>query len=411
MLAGLLDRWVESSLERQLEPAVARLQAIGLPLRLVLWDGRSFECGRGARIALKLNSPMALRDFITPSLGTLGEAFVEGRIDVQGPIHEVIAVADSIADAHGASAAARAALKLAEHQRGKDAAAISYHYDVSNAFYKLWLDERMVYSCAYFKNGSEDIHLAQQQKLDHICRKLQLRAGERLLDIGCGWGGLVIHAARHYGVHAHGITLSKAQHEEACVRVAAAGLQERVKIELRDYRDLTGDGVYDKISSVGMFEHVGLKNLPQYFAIIRRLLKERGLALNHGITSMDVNNRAVGGGGGDFIEKYVFPGGELPHIALVMREMSAQMLEIADVESLRIHYAKTLSHWSGALESKLAAAQQLVPEKTLRIWRAYLAGCAYAFEQGWINLYQVLASKQTKPGPTALPLTREYIYR
>jgi cyclopropane-fatty-acyl-phospholipid synthase len=411
MLANLLDRWVETSLERRLEPAVARLQSLALPLRLVLWDGRQFECAPGARVTIRLNAPAALRDFIAPNLGTLGESYVEGRIDLDGPIHEVIAVADSIADAHQASAAARTALKLTDHHRSKDADAISYHYDVSNDFYKLWLDKRMVYSCAYFKTGAEDIDTAQRQKLDHICRKLQLRSGERFLDIGCGWGGLVMHAAQHYGVQAHGITLSRAQYDEACARVVAAGLQERVQIELRDYRDLAGENVYDKIASVGMFEHVGLKNLPQYFGVISRLLKERGLALNHGITSADVNNRSVGGGGGDFIDRYVFPGGELAHIALVMREMSAQSLEIADVESLRIHYAKTLSQWSSALEAELDAALGLVPEKTLRIWRAYLAGCAYAFEQGWINLYQVLASKQTKSGPTALPLTREYMYR
>jgi cyclopropane-fatty-acyl-phospholipid synthase len=212
-------------------------------------------------------------------------------------------------------------------------------------------------------------------------------------------------------VQAHGITLSEAQYEEAVARVAQLGLADKIKIELRDYRDLDGESHYDKIASVGMFEHVGLKNLPQYFGIISRLLKERGLALNHGITSADVENRAVGGGGGDFIERYVFPGGELPHIALVLREMSAQALEVTDVESLRIHYAKTLTQWSNALESKLDQARALVSDKNLRIWRAYLAGCAYAFEQGWINLYQVLVSKQTQPGPTALPLTRDYMYR
>jgi cyclopropane-fatty-acyl-phospholipid synthase len=411
MLASIFDRWFDASLQRKIEPAVARLQALGLPLRLVLWDGRAYTGAPGARVTIKLNSPTALRDFIAPDLGTLGQAYVEGRIDVEGSIHEVIDIADKIASASQGSAAARTALKLADHRKGEDAQAISYHYDVSNAFYQLWLDPRMVYSCAYFKTGSEDIALAQQQKLDHICRKLRLQPGETLLDIGCGWGGLVIYAAQRYGVKAHGITLSKAQHEEAIARVAQAGLCDQITIELRDYRDLPGESCYDKIASVGMFEHVGLKNLPQYFSIICRLLKERGLAMNHGITASDVDNRAVGGGGGDFIERYVFPGGELPHIALVLREMSAQSLEVVDVESLRIHYAKTLTHWSGALEDRLAQARALVPDKTLRIWRAYLAGCAYAFEQGWINLYQVLVSKQTRPGPTALPLTRDYIYR
>jgi cyclopropane-fatty-acyl-phospholipid synthase len=411
MLNGLFDRLFDAALERRTEPAITQMQAMGLPLRVALWDGRVFDCAAGARATITLNSPAALRDLLAPDLGTLGQAYAEGRLDVQGSIAEVIRIADTLATSHQASAMARRALKPAAHHRAQDAQDIHYHYDVSNAFYQLWLDPRMVYSCAYFKSGSEDIAQAQLQKLDHICRKLNLRAGEHLLDIGCGWGALVMHAAQHYGVQAHGITLSKAQFELATARVAAAGLTERVRIELRDYRDLEGEACYDKIASVGMFEHVGLNNLPQYFGIITRLLKERGVAMNHGITSADVDNRAVGGGGGDFIDRYVFPGGELPHIALVLREMSAQHLEVVDVESLRIHYAKTLSQWSAALESRLAAARTLVPEKTLRIWRAYLAGCAYAFEQGWINLYQVLLSKQTQPGPTGLPLTREYIYR
>jgi cyclopropane-fatty-acyl-phospholipid synthase len=411
MLSGLFDRFVDAALERRIEPAMAQLQAAGVPLRVVLWDGRVFDCTAGARATIMLNTPAALRDLVSPDLGTLGQAYVEGRLDVQGPISEVIRIADSLATAHQASATARRALKAATHHRAQDAQDITYHYDVSNAFYQLWLDARMVYSCAYFKSGSEAIGQAQLQKLDHICRKLRLRPGEHVLDIGCGWGGLAIHAAQHYGAQVHGITLSKAQFDEATARVAFSGLQEQVRIELRDYRDLEGQNCYDKIASVGMFEHVGLHNLPQYFGIITRLLKERGVALNHGITCADIDNRAVGGGGGDFIGRYVFPNGELPHIALVLREMSAQQLEVVDVESLRIHYAKTLSQWSAALESRLATARDLVPEKTLRIWRAYLAGCAYAFEQGWVNLYQVLVSKQARPGPTALPLTREYIYR
>lgn len=411
MLANLLDRWLDASLQRRIEPAVSRLQSQGLPLKFVLWDGREYLCGQGASVSIKLNSPAALRDFIAPNMGSLGQAFVEGRIDVQGSIHEVIHIAHQIASAHKNNVAQRAALKLADHRKTEDAQAISYHYDVSNAFYQLWLDPLMVYSCAYFKTGSEDAATAQQQKLEHICRKLQLRAGESFLDIGCGWGALVIYAAQRFGVKAHGITLSKTQHQKAVERVEAAGLQDQVSIELRDYRDLQGCECYDKIASVGMFEHVGLKNLPQYFGIIRRLLKERGLALNHGITSSDADSRAVGSGAGDFIDRYVFPDGELPHISLVLREMSKQALEVVDVESLRIHYAKTLSHWSSALESRLEQAKALVPDKTLRIWRAYLAGCAYAFEQGWVSLYQVLASKQTLPGPTALPLTREFMYR
>jgi cyclopropane-fatty-acyl-phospholipid synthase len=267
-----------------------------------------------------------------------------------------------------------------------------------------------VYSCAYFRTGDEDIDAAQVQKLDHVCRKLMLKPGEQFLDIGCGWGGLIIHAAQHYGVDATGVTLSENQFRIAAERIKAAGLHDRCRVLLLDYRDVRGEGVYDKIASIGMFEHVGLRNLPVYFGTVRRLLKERGLFLNHGITSSDVESREVGSDAGGFIDKYVFPNGEVPHVALAMREMAAQNLEVTDVESLRPHYAKTLEHWSDRLEERLADAAKLVDEKTLRVWRVYLMGCSYGFAQGWMNIYQILASRQTQDGGTSLPWTREFMY-
>jgi cyclopropane-fatty-acyl-phospholipid synthase len=180
---------------------------------------------------------------------------------------------------------------------------------------------------------------------------------------------------------------------------------------LQDYRDAPGEGFYDKIASVGMFEHVGLRNLPVYFSAVRRLLKEKGLFLNHGITAMDTSNRAVGLGAGEFIDRYVFPRGELPHLHLAVRDMADQDLEVHDVESLRPHYAKTLGYWSDNFESRMDEAVRIAGDRTARIWRVYLAGCAHAFEQGWVSIYQVLASRQGKPGRTALPLTRDWMYR
>jgi len=269
----------------------------------------------------------------------------------------------------------------------------------------------MVYSCAYFRTAADTLEQAQVAKLDHICTKLRLAPGERFLDIGCGWGALAMHAAARYGVQATGITLSRNQYELAGERIRAAGLEGRCRVIYEDYRDHAGQECYDKVASVGMFEHVGLANLPTYFATVRRLLRERGLFLNHGITSSDVENRAVGMGGGEFIDRYVFPKGELPHLHRVVRDMSAQDFEVHDVECLRPHYLRTLELWGAAYERNFAAAAAEAGDRTARIWRLYLAGCAHAFEQRWISIYQVLASRQEKPGRADLPLTREWMYR
>jgi len=299
------------------------------------------------------------------------------------------------------------------HTQKLDRDDIKHHYDVGNDFYRLWLDERMVYSCAYFQTGEETIDAAQLAKLDHICRKLRLQPGERLLDIGCGWGGLIVHAAKHYGVHAVGITLSDNQFALAKERIKTAGLEGRVEALLLDYRDAParfGDASFDKVSSVGMFEHVGQKNLPVYLGVARRLLRDRGLFMNHGITSPDADGRTVGSGVSEFMDKYVFPHTELPPLHLIVREMAAQNLEVYDVESLRPHYARTLAHWSRRLEGQLDVAGKLVGDRTLRIWRAYLAVSSLGFAQGWLNVYQVLASRQEAEGLTELPLTRAWMY-
>ena len=217
--------------------------------------------------------------------------------------------------------------------------------------------------------------------------------------------------AERYGVTATGITLSKNQHAHANQCIQAAGLADRCKVLLHDYRDLPGEGVFDKIASVGMFEHVGLKNLLLYFGSIRRLLADGGIALNQGITAVDTESREVGLGAGAFVEQYVFPHGELPHLSLALREMSAAGLEVMDVETLRLHYARTLAHWSRRLERNLEAARVHAGDKRLRIWRIYLAGCAHAFERNWCTIHQVLAVKSSNPGRNPLPLTRDYMYR
>jgi cyclopropane-fatty-acyl-phospholipid synthase len=395
--------------QKPIDYALASLRKhVHAPLRLVLWDGREVALSDEPRITLRFNDARAAAALARPSMLALAEAYIEGQAEIEGDVRDAIRSAEALSRNGTSRAFGRE--HGDRHTRRDDREAIRHHYDVSNDFYALWLDPRMVYSCAYFRRASDDLATAQVQKLDHICRKLRLSRGERFLDIGCGWGALAIHAARHYGVDATGITLSANQHALANERIRAAGLQDRCRVLLEDYRDHEGDAPYDKVASVGMFEHVGLRNLPVYFGAVARLLRERGLFLNHGITSSDPKNRAVGLGAGEFIGRYVFPRGELPHLHRVVHDMSEADFEVHDVECLRPHYARTCELWSARFEQCHAEAARASSERTARIWRLYLAGCAHAFEQRWISIHQVLASKQASAGPTELPLTRDWMY-
>jgi cyclopropane-fatty-acyl-phospholipid synthase len=339
----------------------------------------------------------------------LGAAFVEGEFDLQGDITQAIRICDELGTALLQEEDAQPTRTA--HDKDTDAQAIAYHYDVSNAFYQLWLDPDMAYSCAYFKTPDTTLETAQQDKFDHLCRKLRLQAGDYLLDVGCGWGGLARFAAREYGARVMGITLSEQQLALAQQRVRDEGLDDRVELKKMDYRDLPQDGRFDKVVSVGMFEHVGHANLPLYCRILFGAVREGGLVMNHGITAKHVDGRPVGHGAGAFIGQYVFPHGELPHLSMMCANVCQAGLEVADVESLRLHYAKTLGHWSERLEHQLHRAAAEIPEKTLRIWRLYLAGCAYAFAKGWIDLHQILAVKPYADGHHDLPWTREDLYR
>ncbi len=397
-------------LEARIEKSIGELRSyLEAPLAIELWNGKRFAFSAAPPVTLRVSGPRAARTLVNADLEKLGTAYVEGLIDVDGPIREIIRAAEALS-ARGHGYRAGRLPKLSFHSRKRDREAIGYHYDVSNDFYALWLDRDMVYSCAYFRGDDDSLEQAQAQKLDHICRKLRLAPGEKFLDIGCGWGALVRHAAKHYGVDATGITLSRNQHALASERIRADRLQDRCRVQLLDYRDVPGEGIYDKIASVGMFEHVGLRNLPTYFGTIHRLLKDGGVALNHGITSVDTESRFVGLGGGAFVDRYVFPHGELPHLMVVIATMGAQKLEVMDVETLRLHYAKTLWHWSDRLEANLERARALTDERRIRIWRTYLAGCAHAFESNWVTIQQVLAVKSSNPKTNPLPLTRDWMY-
>jgi len=397
-------------LEKRLERLIQKLgQSASIPLRLELWNGRAFDLASHPKVKIRVPTPTALRLFLSPDLMKLGQAYVEGALRVEGPILEVFRVAESLTRA-AASRGSRGVRRFWRHSPKRDREAIQYHYDVSNDFYSLWLDRNMVYSCAYYREPGDSLELAQEQKLDHILGKLMLKPGERFLDIGCGWGALVLRAAKKYGANATGVTLSRNQYEFAARRIREEGLEGRCEVRLQDYRDIQGEGVFDKIASVGMFEHVGLRYLGAYFAKIHSLLAEGGLVLNHGITATDPDSRWVGLGAGEFINRYVFPHGELSHLSVVLREMARAQFEVTDIESLRRHYALTCLEWARRLEQNRERAIAAAGDKRYRIWQIYLAGCAHGFEHSWMNIYQVLARKEGE-GSNPLPLTRDYLYR
>ncbi|MCR4346440.1 MAG: cyclopropane-fatty-acyl-phospholipid synthase family protein [Sulfuricaulis sp.] len=383
---------------------------VNLHARLILWNGQQFDLGHFTtpRIVLRVKSMAAIPYLLNPTLDRLGKAYVKGMIDLEGKLNDIVAIAYAIVS-NTVPVGGRVArmARFFQHTRQSDKKAVQSHYDVSNAFYAQWLDPAMVYSCAYFEQGNEDLPTAQMNKIDHILAKIKLQPGQTLLDIGCGWGALVMRAASHYGARCVGITLSKNQYELAIERVKAAGLTDRVAIRLEDYRDMTGR--YDRITSVGMFEHVGRNNLPAYFRRMHNLLAEDGMALNHGITSTDPDGGAIAFGGGDFIDEYVFPDGELPHLSQALLAMQKGGLEVIDVENLRRHYAKTLSIWADNFDRHSGLIQQEVDDEQFRIWRVYLAFCAHAFEHDDISVYQVLCH-QARRSADSLDWSRRYIY-
>jgi cyclopropane-fatty-acyl-phospholipid synthase len=387
-----------------------------------------------AHVRLELADWAPLAHVASGRIGGLAQDWVEGRVELHGNMRDVAAAAAGLVDGDPTAPYAvpgpaspltwwrgllRHSRSLARHTPDADARQVQFHYDVSDDFYALWLDPRRVYSCAYWRADVATLAQAQAAKLDHICRKLLLREGERFLDVGAGWGALLLWAAEHYGVVAHGVTLSKNQHARVNRLIDERGLRGRVTMELRDYREIPEDRPYDKIASVGMFEHVGRALLPTYFAKLHRLLVPGGLLLNHGITAAGTRNYQLGGGIGEFVERYIFPGGELEHLSLVLRTMADSGLEALDVENLRPHYARTLWAWSDALEAQIEQARLVSSDRVLRAYRLYLAGSAMCFEQGWISLHQMLASRPSGAldgGPmrgaqSAFPFNREYMYR
>ena len=428
------DDLVAQSIRRVLEQLFSQT---GQRITFKLWDGTEFSVGNpsgqaGPRFTLILRDPRVLAKLIFGRNPLrVAQAYFADEIDIDGDFYSALALKDHLhsiqlraADkwrllpniarlfnAQLLTTRQSANLSIAyegtvkRHSKLENRDAIAFHYDLSNAFYALWLDPAMVYSCAYFEQPDASLEQAQRAKLDLICRKLLLRPGEQFLDIGCGWGALAIHAARHYDVRALGVTLSKEQFLLARQRVADAGLQDRVSIALRDYRDLQGAAVFDKVASVGMFEHIGLKKLPTYFQTVHRLLKPGGLLMNHCIT------HSVEGWDNTsstrFINQFVFPDGQLDRVSNVQRGIEDANFEIFDLENLRPHYALTLRHWVHRLEQHRRQALEIVSEASYRVWRLYMAACALALESDDIGVYQILSQK--RGGQTALPLTRRHL--
>ena len=407
-----------------------KLQSLPVSVQMELPDGTTLGQA-DPQVRFVARDKAALAHLAEGAVGVLGQDYVEGRIDIQGNMRHVMQAAAALLPGSPVDAArggwltelVRKVISVWRHSIERDAKQIEFHYDLSDDFYALWLDPRRVYSCAYYRTPDMSLAQAQEAKLDHICRKLRLQAGERFLDVGACWGGLLLWAAENYGVDATGITLSRNQHAYVNKLIQEKGLAGRVRMELLDYRKLDESQPYDKLASVGMFEHVGRAQLPGYFAKLRRLVKPGGLIMNHGITAAGLYNAELGSGMGEFIEKYIFPGGELTHVSSVMEAVTNGGLEGLDVENLRPHYARTLWAWSDALEARLAEASQVLQgeqgARSLRAYRLYLAGCAMAFEHGWIALHQILAASPPaigrpdeldNPPDLAYPWRRDYIY-
>lgn len=391
-----------------------------------LWEGTRVEPEGAARLVLRVNSPGALgAAFTPPSDLNAGRAFGAGLIDVDGDLEEAV----DLFYRSSASLRARnflpmlrllrrlprasekplreARLRGRAHSRARDRAAIGFHYDRPIEFYRSFLDRDLVYSCAYWDEGITELDAAQSAKLDYALRKLRLRPGERILDIGCGWGALVIRAAQRFGAQALGITLSRKQHEESQRRITAASLESRARVELRDYRDLRGER-FDKIVSIGMFEHVGRARFAQYFRAVFEALRPGGLFLNHAIADPHAGRRD--GRARGFLGRLIFPDGELVPIAEALKCAERAGFEVRDVENLREHYARTLRAWISNLERNRDTAIAAAGEQSYRLWRLYLAGSSQGFRSGRLGIFQSLLAHPYDGGAVDLPPTRRELY-
>lgn len=372
------------------------------PCTIRFWDGEEINYGSGkSKYTIVFNRPLPISSIITrPSL-TLGEAYMNGIVEIDGDIKEVIAsIYKSPKGFLGGKNKIKNAIKpIIKNSLKKNKDNISYHYDIGNDFYKLWLDESMTYSCGYFENEDDTLEQAQMNKVDYILKKLNLKEGNTLLDIGCGWGELILAAARKYTVHALGITLSQEQLEKVNTRIKKEGLENLVDVCLLDYRQIKNK-TFDRIVSVGMLEHVGKDNLEEYFSVVHSLLNDGGISLLHCITSQK-------GGTNEWIDRYIFPGGYVPSIPKLVNNITDKSFHLLDAESLRRHYARTLEYWSKNFEDSISEIRKTKDETFIRMWRLYLNSCAASFHVGNIDIHQFIFSKGLADD---IPWTRKYLY-
>jgi cyclopropane-fatty-acyl-phospholipid synthase len=367
---------------------------------VIYWDGVTEKYGLGnAQLKIKINEKVSMTQFLSEPSVTFGEAYMNGDIEIDGEIEDLIKLAyfnKKLLWTKSVTSLPKLTFKKAKNN-------IKHHYDLGNDFYSLWLDDTMSYSCAYFNTPEDSLYEAQINKIDHVLKKLQLKKGERLLDIGSGWGWLIIRAAQIYGVQALGVTLSEEQYKKTNERIKTLGLEDQVQVELIDYRELPIKGLsFDKIASVGMFEHVGHDNYPTFMRTVESLLNEKGVMLLHTITHQTEEPTDP------WIQKYIFPGGYIPSIREIISLLPEYNFHLHDVESLRLHYAKTLDHWSNRFEENIDEVRKMYDETFIRMWRLYLQSSAAFFRNGGLNIHQVLFTKGVNNN---LELTREHLYK
>lgn len=372
------------------------------PCEVRYWDGEVVNYGDGkAQFRIDINEPLSKSEILSDPSLAFGEGYMQKKIDIEGSVQEVIESLFNNQDSflHQNNTYVKLVNVFSNNLR-KSKENIQFHYDIGNDFYRLWLDDTMTYSCAYFMEPEDSLTQAQKNKVDHILRKLNLQPGQTLLDIGCGWGELILSAAKTYQVKALGITLSSEQYSRVLKKIQDEGLQELVEVQLTDYRELKGK-TFDRVVSVGMIEHVGKEHLEEYFFTVKALLNQGGASLLHSITGYEE------GGTNSWINKYIFPGGYIPVIQELVKYLADNSLYLIDLESLREHYTCTLEYWSKNFEKALPQIQRMKGDTFIRMWRLYLCSCAASFHCGNLDLHQLLFTKGVN---NSWPMTRSYVY-